>query len=67
MAGGKNVRRVPGTLGEALDELDKDPIVQSALPGEMLKVFMHYKRDEWTRFIATVTDWDVKEYLDILP
>src|SRR3984893_15074442 len=24
MAGGKDVRRVPGTLGEALDELDKD-------------------------------------------
>jgi glutamine synthetase len=67
MAGGKDVRRVPGTLGEALDELDQDPTVQSALPGEMLKVFMHYKRDEWTRFIATVTDWDVKEYLDILP
>jgi glutamine synthetase len=28
---------------------------------------MHYKRDEWERFISTVSDWDVKEYLDILP
>jgi glutamine synthetase len=28
---------------------------------------MHYKRDEWERFCATVTDWDVNEYLDILP
>jgi glutamine synthetase len=28
---------------------------------------MHYKRDEWERFIATVSDWDVGEYLDILP
>jgi glutamine synthetase len=30
-------------------------------------VFEHYKRDEWERYCATVTDWDVREYLDILP
>ena len=33
----------------------------------MYRVFMHYKRDEWNRFLATVSDWDVSEYLDILP
>ncbi len=38
-----------------------------ALPGDMERVFMHYKRDEWERFLATVSDWDVEEYLDILP
>ncbi len=42
-------------------------MVRAALPGEMYTVFMEYKRDEWERFIGTVTDWDVKEYLDILP
>jgi glutamine synthetase len=67
IAGGKEVARIPATLGEALDSLDADPVVRSALPGEMLDVFMQYKRDEWERFIGTVTDWDVKEYLDILP
>jgi len=67
IAGGKQVRRIPTTLGEALDELENDEVVKSALPGEMYKVFMHYKRDEWERFISTVSDWDVKEYLDILP
>ena len=55
------------TLGEALDALESDPVVRQALPGEMLDVFLAYKRDEWERFISTVTDWDVKEYLDILP
>jgi hypothetical protein len=25
------------------------------------------KRDEWERYCAQVTDWDVKEYLDVLP
>jgi glutamine synthetase len=33
----------------------------------MYRVFMHYKRDEWIRFISTVSDWDIREYLDILP
>ena len=59
--------RIPSTLGEALDALEADPVVRQALPGEMYDVFMHYKQDEWERFIGTVTDWDVKEYLDILP
>jgi glutamine synthetase len=67
IAQGKQVRRVPSTLGEALDALEKDDVIKQALPGEMYRVFMHYKRDEWERFIATVSDWDVKEYLDILP
>ncbi len=64
---GKPVQRIPTTLGEALDALEADEVVRSALHGEMYRVFMHYKRDEWERFISTVSDWDVKEYLDILP
>jgi glutamine synthetase len=55
------------TLGDALAALDRDEVIRSALPGEMYTVFEHYKRDEWERFCATVSDWDVKEYLDILP
>ena len=64
---GKQVRRVPMTLGEALQELEQDDVVKSALPGEMYRVFMHYKRDEWERYCATVSDWDMQEYLDVLP
>ena len=64
---GKEVKKIPLTLGEALDALRADEVVKSALPDEMFKVFEHYKRDEWERFLATVTEWDVEEYLDILP
>jgi glutamine synthetase len=67
MAEGKQVRRIPMTLGDALTALDADEVVRSALPGDMYRVFMHYKRDEWERFCAAVTDWDVEEYLDVLP
>ena len=64
---GKEVKRVPMTLGEALEALEADEVVKSALPGEMYRVFMHYKRDEWERYCATVTDLDRDEYLDVLP
>ena len=67
LAAGKKVKKLPMSLGEALIELDKDEVIKAALPDEMYRVFTHYKRDEWERFCAAVTDWDVKEYLDILP
>jgi glutamine synthetase len=65
--GGKDVKKIPHSLGEALDALEADPLIREALPGDMYKVFKHYKRDEWNRFLATVSEWDIKEYLDILP
>ncbi len=67
MESGKTVKKIPLSLGEALEALADDDVIKSALPDEMYKVFEHYKRDEWERFMATVTDWDVEEYLDILP
>ena len=67
MNSGKQVKKIPMTLGEALDALDGDEVIKAALPGDMYRVFSHYKRDEWERYCATVTDWDVQEYLDILP
>ena len=67
IAGGEDVKKVPHDLGAALDALRADPVIQSALPGDMFRVFMHYKRDEWEKFMATVTDWDTEMYLDYLP
>ncbi len=67
MEAGKQVKKIPMTFGDALDALDADEVVKQALPGDMHRVFMHYKRDEWERYCATVSNWDVEEYLDVLP
>jgi glutamine synthetase len=67
MEEGKQVRRLPMSLGDALDKLDADEVIKASLPGEMYRVYTHYKRDEWERFMATVTEWDVETYLDCLP
>ena len=64
---GKQVKKLPMNLGAALDALNEDKVVKQALPGEMLRVFNHYKYDEWERFMATSTEWDQRMYLDYLP
>ncbi len=67
MEAGKQVTKLPMSLGEALDKLAKDEVIKSALPDEMYRVFQHYKNDEWERFNATVTEWDLENYWDCLP
>jgi len=67
MEAGKQVSKIPMTFGAALDALEADDVIKTALPGDMYRVFMHYKRDEWERYCAQVSDWDVTEYLDVLP
>ena len=64
---GKQVKKLPMSLGEALDCLAADDVIQSALPEDMYMVYTAYKRDEWERFMATVSNWDVENYLDCLP
>jgi len=67
MEAGKEVKRLPMTLGEALDALAEDAVIRAAMPGEMYRVFNHYKRDEWEKFNHTVTEWDLNTYFDCLP
>ena len=31
----------------------------------MYRVFMHYKRDEWEKFMSTVTPWDLQTLLGL--
>jgi len=64
---GKQVKKLPMSLGDALQKLAEDEVIKSSMPDEMYRVFHHYKNDEWERFNHTVTDWDLETYLDCLP
>jgi glutamine synthetase len=64
---GQDIEKVPDSLGAALDALARDEVVKSAMPGRLYKVFDSYKRDEWERYLAAVTDWERDEYLEVLP
>ncbi|KUR77072.1 glutamine synthetase family protein [Novosphingobium sp. Fuku2-ISO-50] len=64
---GKEVRRLPTDLRDALDALAVDPVILGAMPGDMERCFFELKRDEWDRFMATVTSWDYDRFLEFLP
>ena len=67
MEAGKNVTKLPMSLGDSIEALRNDDVVRAGLPGEMAKVFFHYKDDEWAKFMSTVTEWDLETYIDCLP
>ncbi|MFQ5565563.1 MAG: glutamine synthetase family protein [Paracoccaceae bacterium] len=67
MEAGKQVKKLPMSLGEALAALRKDEIIKAALPGEMFRLYDEYKTDEWERFMHTVTEWDADTYMECLP
>ncbi|MDQ3889287.1 MAG: glutamine synthetase family protein [Actinomycetota bacterium] len=67
LAEGVEIPRVPEHLGEALAALEADDVVKGALPGRLYDVYLHYKRDEWERYLSAVTDWERERYLDVLP
>lgn len=58
---------LPTDLGKAIDALSCDEVIRSAMPGDILRVYMEIKSAEWQRFLASVTDWDRATYLDYIP
>ncbi len=64
---GKDVKKLPMTLGEALSHLEKDEVVQRGMPGEMYRLYHEYKTDEYERSMATVTELDKEMYMECLP
>lgn len=60
-AGGE---RLPRTLGEAADLLEEDAFFRTAFGSTVVDYFVRMKRAEWERFQGTVTDWEMREYLE---
>ena len=61
----KGIRELPGSLHEALEELQGDPVVCGALGEHVLSHFVEAKRAEWDDYRIHVSDWEVARYLDL--
>lgn len=57
------IQRLPGTLEEALDAFEADPLSETVFGPSMRKAWLDYKRDEWTSYINHVSDWEKARYL----
>ncbi|TET80362.1 MAG: type I glutamate--ammonia ligase [Anaerolineales bacterium] len=58
------IAQLPGSLGEALDELDRDPILKQTLGPYIYEAFVRAKRSEWDEYCTRVMDWEVAYYLE---
>jgi glutamine synthetase len=56
---------LPRSLGAALDALEADPVFADALGERVVAWYAHLKRDEFARYLAHVSDWEQREYLDL--
>lgn len=54
---------LPGSLAEALDELEKDDVVRSAIGAHICDRFINAKRLEWEDFRLDVSPWELSKYL----
>ena len=58
------IRQLPGSLMEALDELEKDVVIRNGFGDDLFNAFMRAKRSEWDEYRIHVTDWEKARYLE---
>jgi len=58
-----NIRQLPGTLYEALQELKQNEVMRDALGDHIFNNFIQAKEDVWWRYQAEVHQWELDRYL----
>jgi len=58
------IETLPANLGQAIDALEADEAVYSALGSHVAEKFVEAKRQEFGEYIAEVTDWELDRYLE---
>jgi len=59
-----NIEMLPGSLLDAIHELETDSVITSALGKNLLDTFLHSRRSEWEEYRIHVTDWELNRYLE---
>lgn len=57
---------LPGSLDEALRELEKDKVVKGALGEHAYKGFVRAKRREWDEYRLQVSQWEWNRYFEVV-
>jgi glutamine synthetase len=60
----KGIRELPGSLGDALGELQRDEVIRAALGDHVLDHYVAAKRAEWDEYRTQVSDWELERYLE---
>jgi glutamine synthetase len=62
--GADHANPLPSTLGEALEELNWDPVVRDALGQPIFERFLTAKEQEWLAFGRHISNWELSRYLE---
>jgi glutamine synthetase len=60
----QGIQQLPGSLAEALQELDGDEVIKAALGAELYEAFTRAKWAEWHAYRNQVSDWEIEYYLE---
>ena len=59
----QEIEKLPMTLGEAIEELEKDTFIMDILGDHIGKTYLHAKKREWQEYCRFVTEWEKDRYL----
>ncbi|MBM3300686.1 MAG: glutamine synthetase, partial [Deltaproteobacteria bacterium] len=59
----RGLETLPSSLKEALQELERDTVVQEALGPHIYERFVEAKTQEWDSYRLEITDWERERYL----
>ena len=60
----RGITMLPRTLGEAIEAFAADPLSRRVFGDALFDSFVAYKREEWQSYHCTVSDWEMKRYLE---
>jgi glutamine synthetase len=60
------IRRLPGTLDEAVSAMERSELVAEALGEHVFEWFIRNKRSEWEQYCRQVTPYELTRYLPTL-
>ena len=57
------VQELPGSLKDAVEELEKDELIQSVLGEDLANKIIRAHKKEYKAYCMQVTDWEIENYL----
>ncbi len=58
------IKSLPHDLSKAIDALEADPVMKSALGDHIFSEYIRLKRDEWALYNEQVHQWEIDQYMD---
>ncbi len=59
------LKAMPGSLGEAIEELKKSELVRETLGDHLFERYIEAKTQEWDEYRLNVSEWELQRYLPI--